>query len=166
VLYLAGDSVAVIAGLERILTGIRTSFVALLLTPSSYPEAMRVCVEPNAGLQVQVRRVVKVNAIGRGMNIQGFELSGIALYRRSDLGLLGEDMSRGTAFAIFAGIALSKVNLVQIATEPDSATPNASLEVPSFEMVDTAGPGKVDLAMQYNWTARVSIPIGTLAGDS
>lgn len=165
-IQLDGRIGAEVAGLQQILVGIQNAAAALLCTPGVWPESVRHAIDPRARLTVQVRRFRQDDAISSDFNHRGIFLEGIILLQRSDLGILGEGRNAATALAIIGALALTTINVAEIANEPGTPGPNADLELGGdVEIVNVGGDGKTDLAMLIPWRARMILRIGSLLND-
>lgn len=165
-IQLDGQSAAEIAGIQAILAGIQNAAAALLCSPGVWPESVRPAIDPRARLTVQIRRMRQDDAISSDFNHRGIWLEGVVLLQRSDLGILGEGRNAATAVALFGALALTVIDLAEIANMPSTIGPNADLQFGGdVEIVNTGGDGKTDLAMLIPWKARMIIRVGTLNHD-
>lgn len=157
-----GASVAEIAGLERILSGVQAIASALLSDPNVWPQNLRAAVQATSGLIVQLRTVRLDQRVSQGIGEQGIWLEGIILVRRANLGILGEGQNTSTAQAIYGALALGKIGIAQVQNVATDGGPNADVTLGGdITIVNTAGDGRVDLAMQIPWRARCALHIGT-----
>lgn len=165
-IQLDGRIAAEVAGLQAILLGVQNAAAALLCSPGVWPEPVRHAIDPRARLTVQVRRFRQDDAISSDFNHRGIWLEGVILLQRSDLGILGEGRNAATALAIVGALALTVINLAEVANLPATAGPNADLQFGGdVEIVNVGGEGKTDLAMLIPWRARTLLRIGSLLND-
>ena len=142
--------------MQAILAAVEQAAVAAFASPDIWPEAIRMSATFTPRLTVQVRRMEHRPEIGSDRLVQrGITLHGVILVQRDDLGILGEQRNLMTAATLYGALMLDTLSFPTLQGIAGQNGPDADIAIDgAVELVNTAGEGKVALALMVPWRVR------------